>query len=306
MTNARIASTFEEVAALLEQQGASSHRARAWREAAGVIRDHDREMSDVFRDHGKVGLEATPKIGPRLASVIIELVKTGHCGALDRLRGDGIEVLRRVPSIGPRLADRIHHDLGVETLEELEAAAHDGRLATVAGFGERRIAAIRDVLATRLGRTRPAAPAPRPSVALLLDIDREYRRAAEAGELRRIAPRRFNPSHEAWLPILHAERDGWSCTALYSNTALAHELGRTRDWVIVYSHQPHQPEGQATIVTERSGPLRGQRVVRGREHDRAGDAAAWPGTARSARPARDAGPGSELGLERELLDVQRS
>lgn len=265
MTNPRIAATFEQVATLLEQQGASSHRIRAWRDAAGAIRDHERELSDVFRDHGKVGLEAIPKIGPRLANVIIELVKTGHCGALDRLRGDGIDVLKRIPSIGPRLAERIHHDLGVETLEELEVAAHDGRLATVDGFGARRIAGLRDVLATRLGRTRPTVRSTRPSVAVLLEIDREYRRAAEAGQLRRIAPRRFNPSHEAWLPILHIERDGWAFTALYSNTSLAHELGRTHDWVIIYYHQPQQPDGQATVVTERTGRLQGRRVVRGRE-----------------------------------------
>ena len=265
MTNARIAIVFEQVALLLEQQGASSHRVRAWRQAAGAIRDHDVEMADVFRDRGKVGLEAIPHVGPRLASVIIELQKSGHCGALDRLRGDGIEVLRRVPSIGPRFAERIHHELGVETLEELEAAAHDGRLATVGGFGPRRIAAIRDVLATRLGRSRPTTPGARPAVTTLLDIDREYRRAADAGELRTIAPHRFNPTHEAWLPIQHGERDGWAFTALYSNTALAHELGRSHDWVIVYYHLPHQPEGQATIVTERTGRLAGQRVVRGRE-----------------------------------------
>jgi putative hydrolase len=267
MTNARIATTFAEIATLLEHQGASPHRVRAWSDAANAIRDHERELSDVFRDHGKVGLEAIPKLGPRLANVVIELVKTGKCGALDRLRGDGIEVLERIPSLGPRLAARIHHDLGVETLEELEAAAHDGRLATVAGFGQRRIAGLRDVLATRLGRARPPAGGTRPSVATLLDIDAEYRRAAAAGELRRIAPRRFNPGHEAWLPILHRERDGWAFTALYSNTALAHELGRTHDWVIVYYHQPHQPDGQATIVTERTGHLRGQRVVRGRESE---------------------------------------
>jgi DNA polymerase (family X) len=268
MTNAQIAMTFEEIAVLLDHQGASTHRARAWRQAARAIRDHDSELSDVFHDHGKAGLEAIPRIGPRLASVIIDLVTTGHCGALDRLRGDGIEVLKRIPAIGPKLAERIHHDLGIETLEELEAAAHDGRLATVEGFGDRRIETVRDVLATRLGRRRPSELVARPPVATLLDIDREYRRAAEAGELRRIAPRRFNPNHEAWLPILHTDRNGWSFTALYSNTQLAHQLGRTHDWVIIYYHpyhQPHPAEGQATIVTERNGHQQGQRVVRGRE-----------------------------------------
>ena len=64
--------------------------------------------------------------------------------------------------------------------------------------------------------------------------------------------------------MLHSERDGWSFTALYSNTARAHELGRTRDWVVIYfEHDGH--EDQCTVVTEYSGPLAGKRVVRGRE-----------------------------------------
>ena len=268
VTNGRIATAFEQVAVLFEQQGASPHRVRSWREAAQAIREHPREMSDVFRDHGRVGLEAIPHVGPRLASVVIELIKTGHCGALDRLRGDGIKVLERVPGLGPELAVRIHDQLGVETLEELEVAAHDGRLTRVPGFGPRRIASIRDVLATRLARARPPAPPhTQPPVALMLEIDREYRRAAAAGELRTIAPRRFNPKREAWLPVMHVERDGWAFTALYSNTARAHELGRTGDWVILYYHRPNQPEGQATVVTEWRGRLRGERVVRGRERE---------------------------------------
>ena len=77
-------------------------------------------------------------------------------------------------------------------------------------------------------------------------------------------PRRFNPERRAWLPVLHTERDGWSCTALYSNTARAHELGTTRDWVIVY-YERDGDEDQCTVVTERHGPLAGRRVVRGRE-----------------------------------------
>ncbi|HUJ60418.1 MAG TPA: helix-hairpin-helix domain-containing protein [Kofleriaceae bacterium] len=268
VTNTRIAHVLEDVAAMLEQQAASPHRVRAWRDAAQAVREHDREMSDVFRDHGRVGLEAVPHVGPRLASVLIELIRTGHCGALDRLRGDGGKVIERVPGLGPELAARVHDQLGIETLEELEAAAHDGRLARVPGFGERRVAAIRDVLATRLARARPPVP-PRaqPPIAVMLEVDREYRRAAAAGELRKIAPRRFNPEHAAWLPVMHLERDGWAFTALFSNTARAHELGRTGDWVIVYYHRPGEPEGQATIVTEWRGRSRGERVVRGRERE---------------------------------------
>lgn len=266
MTNLRIAATMDRVAVLLEQQGAAAHQVRAWREGAWTVRHHDREVADVFRDHGRIGLEALPHIGPRLANVIIELIRTGHCAALDRLRGDGTRILEGVPGLGHCLAQRLQRELGIESLEELETAAHDGRLDGIPGFGPRRIAAIRDVLATRLHRHRPEPPAEaQPSVALLLAIDREYRAAADAHRLPMIAPRRFNPGGTAWLPIWHVERDGWQLTALFSNTALAHKLNRTHDWVVIHFHEPHGPDGQATVVTERQGALSGTRVVRGRE-----------------------------------------
>ena len=113
----------------------------------------------------------------------------------------------------------------------------------------------------------PLASTSAPSVAVLLDVDAEYRRRSARGELARIAPRRFNPSGEAWLPVLHTERGEWHFTALYSNTARAHELGRTRDWVVVYFYDHDHHESQCTVVTEQSGPLRGKRVVRGREQE---------------------------------------
>ena len=279
MDNQRIATTFESVASLLAQQDASPHRVRAWREGAAGIRGHAREMSEVFRDHGRAGLEAVPHIGPRLANVIIELVKTGHCGALDRLRGDPVRVLERVPGLGPCLAQRIHRELGIETLEDLEAAAHDGRLASVAGLGARRREIVRDVLATRLHRSPDQPSGPRPPVDLVLEIDRAYRAAAAADTLTRITPRRFNPHRRAWLPILHLDREGWAFTAMYSNTALAHQLGRTHDWVIVHFHEPEQPDRQTTVVTEHRGPLRGCRVVRGREAECEADYARGGGVA---------------------------
>ena len=169
----------------------------------------------------------------------------------------------------------------VETLEELELAAWDGRLARVPGFGPRRLETLRAVLDQRLSRSRrrsarlvsralagePPRPKPaRPPVDLLLTVDREYRSRAEAGQLARIAPRRFNPQHTAWLPILHMETPPWSLHALYSNTGQAHHLGRTRDWVVIY-YERDGAEGQATVVTEQQGPLAGRRVVRGREEE---------------------------------------
>ncbi|MFN0042146.1 MAG: DNA-binding protein, partial [Alphaproteobacteria bacterium] len=104
-----------------------------------------------------------------------------------------------------------------------------------------------------------------PTVEAILDADRIYRAEARAGHLKTIAPRRFNPDGRAWLPILHARRADWHFTVLYSNTARAHELGRTGDWVVVYFYDADHREGQRTVVTESQGPLAGKRVIRGRE-----------------------------------------
>ena len=96
-------------------------------------------------------------------------------------------------------------------------------------------------------------------------MDRLYRQKAKVGELPTIAPKRFNPEGESWLPILHTTKQGWHFTALYSNTARAHKLKRTRDWVVMYFYDDEHHESQYTVVTETRGDLKGKRVVRGRE-----------------------------------------
>ena len=100
---------------------------------------------------------------------------------------------------------------------------------------------------------------------MLLEVDRLYLDQAFAGELPRITPRRFNPEGKAWLPILHTDKSGWHFTAMFSNTARAHELQKADDWVVIYFYDDHHREGQHTLVTETRGPLQGMRVVRGRE-----------------------------------------
>jgi hypothetical protein len=137
----------------------------------------------------------------------------------------------------------------------------------VPGIGVRRAAILRATLGEMLARARPRRieRGQEPGVAMLLDVDREYREGAAADRLPKIAPRRFNPTGESWLPILHSQRDRWEFTALFSNTARAHELGRVGDWVVLYFHSDREPEGQRTVVTETRGVLTGRRVVRGRE-----------------------------------------
>jgi hypothetical protein len=269
--NESIAAMLRKIAELLRAQGANHFRVLAYEHAAQTVESLDEPVAEILARGGVEALIELPAIGRGLAATIDELVRRGRSTQMDRLMGatDPEALLQTVPGIGPALAKSIHESLHVDSLEGLEAAAHDGRLAGLPGMGERRVAGIRANVASVLARKRPIAPPEllEPSVEVLLAIDRDYLEGAATGKLPKIAPRRFNPRHEAWLPVLHAERDGWHFTALFSNTARAHQLGRTNDWVVIYFYDGDHREAQHTVVTETHGPLAGRRVVRGREAD---------------------------------------
>jgi DNA polymerase (family 10) len=268
--NAQVAAQLREAAALLQAQGSSPFRVGAYRKAADSVARERRPLRELFDVKGRAGLQALPGVGPGIAAAVAEMLVSGRWAQLARLRGDADPeaLFCSVPGIGPETAHAVHETLHADTLEALETAAHDGRLEDVPGVGARRAAQIRASLASMLGRRVARAPrAAAPAAALLLEIDRDYREQAAAGRLRTIAPKRFNPAGEAWLPVLHAERGGWHFTALFSNTARAHELGRTRDWVVIYYYDGEHVEAQCTVVTETRGALEGRRVVRGREEE---------------------------------------
>lgn len=277
--NASIAHALERAAALLEERGANEHRVAAYRRAAESVRAHAEPLDVLVRTHGAEALEALPGIGERLARRIAAFVETGELALLRELR-EAVppeRVFARLTGIGRSTARRFATELGVESLEALELAAHDGRLEALPGIGPRTVRSIRAQLDTLLaGHTRrdvrnaqrpvrTARPA-LPPVADLLDVDDEYRYRAAHGELPTIAPRRFNASGEAWLPVLHTRRGAFRVTALFSNTPRAHTLGKTDDWVVLYvSDEDGRHEQQVTVVTETRGEQRGRRVVRGHE-----------------------------------------
>ncbi|MFY9611486.1 MAG: helix-hairpin-helix domain-containing protein [Blastocatellia bacterium] len=267
--NAEVAARLEEVARILNEQGANRFRVDAYRRAATTVRRLTRPVTGIVRAEGIEGLRRLPGIGETLARAIYQTVVSGRMPMLERLRGeaDPVVLLASVPGIGKVFAGRLHEELGIDTLEELEAAAHDGRLGDIAGFGEKRISGIRDSLAHRLGRARDRAIGPeldQPPVSEILDVDREYREQGAKGLLRTIAPRRFNPEHKAWLPVLHTHRGKRHYTALFSNTARAHAMGRTEDWAVLY-YDGGRGERQCTVITSQRGALEGKRIVRGRE-----------------------------------------
>jgi len=130
-----VASALREIALLLEVQGGSAHRVRAYEKGARAVEALNRDLADLARQ-GR--LREIPGIGEALARTITELVETGRTALLDRLRQElpaGVAELATVLSLPRILA--VYETLGITTLAELAQAARDGRLRTVKGFGPR-------------------------------------------------------------------------------------------------------------------------------------------------------------------------
>lgn len=277
MTNDDIARHLNSIADLLEAQNGNYFRVRSYRQAARTVREHEVSVARLVKEKGIEAVRELPGIGERLSKLIVEYVERGRTQMLGRLEGEFSpeKLFMRVPGIGECLAHRIIEELDIHSLEELELAAHDSRLSKVESFGQKRVEGVKSSLAGMLSRSaqRRQLAARKledgekePDIQTILDVDCEYRESVEADKLPKIAPRRFNPAGEAWLPILHIERGDWNFTALYSNTKRAHDLGKVRDWVILYFDRDGE-ESQRTIVTEARGELAGKRVVRGRERE---------------------------------------
>lgn len=273
MNNKDIAEKLQEIAKLLDEQGANPFRRNAYLRAAVTLEELDKPITDIIRDQGSAGLVDLPGIGEGIARSIIEYVNLGRMSRLDSLKAghDPIALFEQIPGIGPTLAHRLIEILHIDTLEALEIAAHNGRLRQVTGFSDKKIELVQAWLSHILGYRRRGPDSVgaivEPTVSLLLQIDFIYRKQAKQDVLPKIAPKRFNPKGEAWLPIMHSTKKGWHFTALFSNTHRAHQLNRITDWVVIFFYDDQHHEGQNTVVTETRGILTGKRVVRGRENE---------------------------------------
>ena len=134
--NADIAAIFEEIADLLEIRGDNPFRIRAYRNAARSVGEFGRDFKTLI-DSGSEPPKL-PGIGPDLTAKIHEIVTSGHCAALDKLRKElppAITKLLRVPGLGPKRVQTLNRELGVETVAQLKQAARAGRIRDIAGFG---------------------------------------------------------------------------------------------------------------------------------------------------------------------------
>lgn len=136
--NADIAADFDELADLLEIEGANPFRIRAYRNAARTLRDLPDDVAAML-EKGE-DLTELPGIGKDLAAKIKEIVETGTAAMLEEHRRTvpvTLTELLKIPGIGPKRVKVLYHDLGIRTLDQLQKAAEEGRVRTLRGFGEK-------------------------------------------------------------------------------------------------------------------------------------------------------------------------
>ncbi|QDT68048.1 DNA polymerase/3'-5' exonuclease PolX [Planctomycetes bacterium MalM25] len=140
MTNREIAAALEEVADLLEFQGANPFRVRAYRNGARRVGDASASLAGVVEESGAKALTEIDGVGKDLAEKIAELATSGSLAMLDELREQvppGVLKLLRVPGLGPKKAAVLHKELGVATLDQLKAACEAQQVRALKGFGKK-------------------------------------------------------------------------------------------------------------------------------------------------------------------------
>jgi DNA polymerase (family 10) len=190
IANVEVAAVFDEIADLLELQNANVFRIRAYRRAARQIEGLGRSVNAMVEQGAD--LDALPGIGRDLAGKIIEIVATGSCALLERLRKElpaGLTELLKLPGVGARRVRVLHDELGITSLEQLHRAARQGLVRTVHGFGARTEQNLLAAAAAHLQQGRRVKLALAAGVAhkLLAELSAVpgVRQAVAAGSLRR-------------------------------------------------------------------------------------------------------------------------
>ena len=188
--NRDIAAKFDELADLLEIEGANAFRVRAYRNAARTIRDLPQTVAQLVREDAD--LTELPGIGEDLARKTREVVETGELSALQKVVQSVPESLIEVMGVaglGPKRVKTLYEQLGVKDVDGLKQAAQAGKIQTLSGFGAKTEQNILQELATRGSgekrfRRRDAEEMAEPLVALLREVD-GVDQAAIAGSYRR-------------------------------------------------------------------------------------------------------------------------
>ncbi len=192
LSNHQLAEIFNLIGDLLEIKGEVIYKILAYRKAADALVNYGRDVNEVWRE-GR--LTDIPGVGKAISEKIDELLTTGELEFLKKLKGEvpeSLAQLLQVPDLGPKKIALFWRELDITNLEELEAAARNGKLRSLPGMGEKseaRILAGIAAMARRttripLGRAWPFARELQASLSVIPGVV-----AVEfAGSLRRMRP----------------------------------------------------------------------------------------------------------------------
>jgi DNA polymerase (family 10) len=136
-TNTQLADIFKKIADILEIQGEVIYKTLAYRKAADSLSSLGREASEYWQE-GK--LTDIPGVGKAISEKIDELFSTGKLHFLEKLEAEvppSLVALLQVSDLGPKKVALFWKELGITTLEQLEAAAREGKLRNLPGMGEK-------------------------------------------------------------------------------------------------------------------------------------------------------------------------
>jgi len=138
MTKNEIADVLAEIGTLMELKGENPFKVRAYSTGARAIEALERDEFEKLVGEGR--LQSVKGIGEALAAKIAELHSTGRLEFLDKLKASiepGLVEMLKIPGLGPKKIAALWRELKVTSIAELQAACKDGRVAALAGFGEK-------------------------------------------------------------------------------------------------------------------------------------------------------------------------
>jgi DNA polymerase (family 10) len=137
MDKDQVAAVLVNIATLLELKDENPFKTRAYTNAARALEGLSEPLDKIIADN-KLG--EVKGIGESMQKKISELVTTGKLTYYEELKAatpPGLVLMLEIPGLGPKKIKAIHDELGVETVEQLEQACKDGKVAKLKGFGEK-------------------------------------------------------------------------------------------------------------------------------------------------------------------------
>ena len=187
ISNAEVVRALERIAGLLEIRGDNAFKVRAYRTAAQQVENLAEPLGDIA---ARGELTELPAFGEAIAAKVDELVRTGRLAYLESLEAEvppSLLEIRGLQGVGPRTAAMLWHELGVSTVDALDAAARAGRLQGLPRLGPKSIENLMRALEVRHSRGGADVRRPRAQLEGLVSTVLDGLRALPGAERAEVA-----------------------------------------------------------------------------------------------------------------------